>query len=856
LTLQSSGYKPSINLNGLIKQYMHYNTTSKILQKYFLIWSLALSFLFTAFLFNNATAQQNLTLYNMEMVPQRLYANPAFIPSNKIYIGLPILSSEYINFSNSGFKYSDLIRHRGDSLYVDYNNMLSKLSKNNYISAAIQPDLLSFGFKIKEKNYFSFNITEKVNFRFRYPKNFMELIWKGNGGLLGEEVKLNFGVNFTHYREYGIGYAREINDKLTVGGKVKYLYGMENVWTERSDISLTTDPNYYAVTAKSDIKINTSGLDTSSFNNVNVKNYLFKKKNNGFGIDLGGVYKFNDKLTLSASVIDLGFIKWKDAVNNYQSRDPNASFTYEGMDINQLVNSDSTNNPAKKMTDSLAKIFKIDTVHNSYTTHLSSQIYIGGNYKLAEKINVGALLYGQVFDKVIHPALALSYNQKVGNWLNFSLSYSMYNRSYNNVGLGLALGNGPVQFYMISDNVLGAFFPQNTKNLHLNFGLNLTFGKGGKDTDKDGVADKKDDCVDVAGLKELKGCPDKDGDGIADKDDACPEEKGLAKLKGCPDKDADGIADKEDACADIAGLAELKGCPDKDIDGIADKDDACPDEKGLAELKGCPDKDGDKVSDKEDACPDVPGVVALKGCPDKDGDGVEDKMDLCPDKPGTVSNKGCPETRLLLIDLSGKTLGTAVRAKDGSFKFEGVPFDENMLFQLDGEHIDTITEITIIVGGETRKATRISSEFPYRYNFLKSEKNKLEKKETEDVAVKLDKKEEEVLKKAFNNLEFASGKDIIKESSFASLDELAGLMAKKPNWRLKISGHTDNKGDAVANLKLSEKRAEAIKKYLVSKGIAADRFKVEWFGSSKPIADNATEAGRQQNRRVEMQIIE
>jgi len=796
-----------------------------------------------------ASAQQNFTLYNMEAVPQRMYANPAFMPSNsKVYVGLPILSSEYLNFSNSGFKYSDLIKHRGDSLYVDYENMLSKLSKNNYISAAFQPDILSFGFKIK-KNYFSFNATEKINLRFRYPKNFMELIWKGNGGLLGEEVKLNFGVNFSHYREYAIGFAREINDKLTVGAKVKYLYGMENVWTERSDVSLTTDPTDFAITAKSDIKINTSGVDSSSTANINVKDYLFKKKNHGLGLDLGGVYKYNDKFTFSASVIDFGFIKWKDEVTNYQSTNPNGEFTYQGMDLNQLLNADSTNNPGKVMADSLEKIFKIEEAHTNYKTNLSTQIYLGTNYSITEKSNAGILLYAQVFDKSIHPGLALSYNQRVGKWLSFSGSYSIYNRSYNNLGLGLTLARGPVQLYIASDNVLGAIFPQNTKNLHLHFGINLMFGRKGSDKDKDGIADKKDDCPEIAGLKELKGCPDKDHDGIADKEDACPDDSGLVKLNGCPDKDGDGIIDKGDACPDVAGLAEFRGCPDKDGDGIIDKEDACIDEKGSLELKGCPDKDGDKISDKEDACPDVPGLLAFKGCPDRDGDGLEDKVDLCPDKPGSVTNKGCPETKLLLIDIQGNTLKTTVRGKEDRFLFDGIPFDENMLFKLDGENTDGITEVAIIVGGESRKAVRSGSEKIFRFE-------KTQAIETKEVAVKLDQKEAEVLKKAFNNLEFASAKDIIMEVSLASLNELADLMAKKPNWKLKISGHTDNKGDAVANLKLSEKRAEAIKKHLITKGIAGDRFKVMWFGSTQPIADNKTEEGRQKNRRVEMMIIE
>jgi len=105
-------------------------------------------------------------------------------------------------------------------------------------------------------------------------------------------------------------------------------------------------------------------------------------------------------------------------------------------------------------------------------------------------------------------------------------------------------------------------------------------------------------------------------------------------------------------------------------------------------------------------------------------------------------------------------------------------------------------------------------------------------------------------------IRIATAKDVIKPESLGSLDELAALMAKKPNWRLKISGHTDNQGDKAKNLKLSEKRAKAVQNYLVGKGIAADRFKAEWFGSKKPIADNKTEAGRQKNRRVEMLIIE
>lgn len=114
--------------------------------------------------------------------------------------------------------------------------------------------------------------------------------------------------------------------------------------------------------------------------------------------------------------------------------------------------------------------------------------------------------------------------------------------------------------------------------------------KAVEDKDKDGIADKDDECPEVAGLKAFNGCPDTDGDGIPDKDDKCPEVKGLESLKGCPDSDGDGIADSKDKCPNEAGPADNGGCPyaDTDGDGVLDKDDKCPETKGDKRNGGCP----------------------------------------------------------------------------------------------------------------------------------------------------------------------------------------------------------------------------------------------------------------------------
>lgn len=312
-----------------------------------------------------------------------------------------------------------------------------------------------------------------------------------------------------------------------------------------------------------------------------------------------------------------------------------------------------------------------------------------------------------------------------------------------------------------------------------------------KDMDQDGISDKDDKCPEIAGLWELNGCPDTDGDGIADQDDLCPYDKGLATLFGCPDRDMDGIADKNDKCPDHFGLIENDGCPDTDKDGIVDFDDACPEQAGPAELRGCPDRDNDGIADKDDLCPDLAGKPEFKGCPFADSD-----------NDGIADDQDeCP-------------------AQPGPAMFNGCPDTDN-----DG--------------------------IPDKSDLCPNTPGVAENKGCPPIL----KEETEILNRAFSNLEFESGKSVIKAVSYPSLDELASLLIKKEMWKVKLSGHTDNTGNPDKNMELSKNRTQAVKDYLIKSGVKEFRIKTEWFGQEKPIADNKTAAGRQKNRRVEMEII-
>ncbi|HEY0031365.1 MAG TPA: DUF5723 family protein [Bacteroidia bacterium] len=655
----------------------------------------------------------------------------------------------------------------------------------------------------------------------------------------------DFSVQTMTWAEYGLTYGHVFKEDgphfLKAGITAKYIQGLQSAYMNISNLD-------YEFTNDTTVSLFHSDVSYGHSTNYEGEKLEPGYKNSSlfsWGLDLGAVYEWRPdyekfkydmdgetglvrkdknkyKLKVGVSAVDIGRVKFRKGT---YSRDFTADITawnlHEFDSVSSFDDFDSLLNAKYPMNKgdeyykmNLPTTFSLQVDYNIYKDFYANfTTYWSPRFK-KDKEKVHDLTTFSITPRWDH------------KWFGafIPLSYDVT----GNFKAGIALRVGPL---IVGTNSLGPWVSRGDiygADAYAMLKIPIMY-RSPRDKDKDHVSDKKDKCKEIVGTWEFLGCPDRDGDHIQDKDDACPDEAGSPEFAGCPDRDGDKIIDKQDACPDVAGLAEFNGCPDKD---------------------------GDKIIDKEDDCPDDAGLPLFKGCPDRDGDNIIDKADECPDKPGPVSNNGCPEVKLTLIDGAGNSLKSATQGKDGSFTFDDLPADELVIFTLDGENTEVLMEVKVVVGGIAKKAIRDASGRYFRFIVLKPENNKLKPEDTKDVAIKLNKEEEEVLKKAFNNLEFATAKDVIKQESFASLDELAALMAKKPTWKLKISGHTDNQGKPATNLKLSEKRAKAIQAYLVSKGIAADRFKVEWFGSKKPIADNKTEEGRQKNRRVEMMIIE
>lgn len=236
---------------------------------------------------------------------------------------------------------------------------------------------------------------------------------------------------------------------------------------------------------------------------------------------------------------------------------------------------------------------------------------------------------------------------------------------------------------------------------------------------------------------------------------------------------------------------------DRDGDGITDERDQCPDEAGVAQYNGCPvpDADNDGITDDKDKCPTVAGLAKYDGCPipDTDGDRLNDEEDKCPTVAGVARLQGCPETD-----------------SDG----DGVPDDIDRCPNQPGPASNN--------GCPERKAPT--------------------EQEVKKVA------------EAARFVYFETGSAKLKSASTPALQQVITIMKANPDAVITVEGHTDNVGSAQLNKKLSEDRAASVKSYLVDKGIDESRITTAGYGFDKPVASNATAAGRSKNRRVVMTL--
>lgn len=780
-----------------------------------------------------------------------LHLNPANVVDSRYkvdinLVGINAFVSNNAMSINQKYLFSKARWEEPIDPYVTYYTNQDR-TKNALVNLRIQGP--SFMFNITKKDAIGVvtnlrmvsNVNDVENQIFNYIVNGIPVSdYYSNGG--GSFSNPYTTATANAWAEYGIAYGRVLYAKekhfLKMGVTVKLLQGLGMAYASVKNAHYTLEHDTFRTVTGN---LNYGHSDNIGFGE-NENDFKFKFAGLGFGGDIGFVYEWRPnyekyqyemdgekglwrrdldpyKLKFSIAANDIGAISYNRGKNSHGYK----------MDIKDLPTSyfNGTNSVYEltKKLQGLSGNGLIDTnVSNTkILTSLPTTLVASLDYQVVKGFYLNltpqiAFLTGRATSAKVHTASSIMFTVRYENEYFGAYMPIGYNFA-SQFMWGLSLRLGPI--FVGTGNLFSNLIAGDWKSLDVHAGVRIPITHGApKDRDNDKVSDKKDRCIDVPGVWEFRGCPDTDGDGIQDSEDECPTEPGLKEFNGCPDTDGDGIPDKDDKCPTEAGPKELGGCPDRDGDGIIDSEDECPDEKGLREFNGCPDRDGDGIPDKDDKCPDHAGPKETFGCPDSDGDGVYDFEDDCPNEKGSRENRGCP-----YADRDGdgiRDIDDKCPDLPGPIENGGCPYSDT-----DGD-------------GVIDKEDRCP--------------NTPGPKENNGCPV-IEKEEQEVLKEAFDNLEFATGKSVIKVSSYASLDKLADLLKKKPEYKLLIEGHTDNVGSRANNITLSKNRANAVKTYLMKQGVGASRFVVEWYGPDKPIDDNKTEEGRQRNRRVEMSII-
>ena len=452
----------------------------------------------------SANAQFLRTSYFMEGTHYRQQLNPALTPT-KGYFNLPVIGAVNATVGSTSLGYQDIIDiiDDGDDFYTK-PDFMNRLKDNNKLNVNFSTEILSAGW-YKGKNFWSFNIGLRTDIGANLTKNMftflneMETVeenWRNsNYDISGQQLNINA------YTEIGLGLSRQINSRLTVGARVKALLGIGNMelklnrvamsanlpsdqqinqWSSESYWNSMTPSqaaqaaqelkdkfnNYHAnLTVGAELKSSFKGLELQEEEGKDyVTDFDFDSgklgiAGYGFGIDLGASYKILDNLTVSASVLDLGFISWSKSSTKIASANPDPidikGSTYANMvdpnnpntvmnAVNQLQNDaqgymDRVTNGDVLDYDMLQ--LEVSDAKESRKSRLASILVLGAEYGFFNnKLAVGVLSTTRFVQPDALTELTFSANYRPKSWFNVALSYSAIQSAGKSFGLGLKLG--------------------------------------------------------------------------------------------------------------------------------------------------------------------------------------------------------------------------------------------------------------------------------------------------------------------------------------------------------------------------------------------------------------------------------
>lgn len=447
-----------------------------------------------------AQAQYLRSSYFMEGTSARLQLNPGLQPT-KGYFNMPIIGSFNMSASSNVLGTSDIIdlMDSGSDLYSN-GKLFDRLKADNRLNVNLNTDILSFGW-YRGKGFWSVNVGLRADFGAALAKDMFSMMRTMNGFALEDVAGTNQSyslsnqtLNMKAYAEIGLGYSRRITEKLTVGGRVKVLLGLARAEMNINQFDLNLDvPNpqyanyadyesrgelspsdwygsHYDYSANGNVITTLKGGGMTFDNDGMIDNFDLDAGDlgiagSGFGIDLGASYKVWDNLTVSASILDLGFLKWKESETTVATVSGEAHETIDASNYDRYIGGDFLSFERFDFEEGSPE--KVKT-----KTRLYSTLLLAGEYGLLNnKLSVGAMYTARFAEPKTLNELTFLATFRPKNWLNAAISYSPIQASGKSIGLAVKLG----PLFVGTDYM---FFGGNSKSV--NGFLGISFPLGGK----------------------------------------------------------------------------------------------------------------------------------------------------------------------------------------------------------------------------------------------------------------------------------------------------------------------------------------------------------------------------------------
>ena len=445
------------------------------MKKYILFFILAIT--------SSINAQQQLS-FSFGEIPQNLMLNPGAETNFKSHYGIPVFSNLSFRAGFTGFTLADLFLNDSRDFNLKFEEVLNKIDSDDYININTVVEVLSAGLRIDDKTYVSFGFYEELDLITYFPKDITELVYYGNEPFLNRPFSISeLVMKADMLGVLHAGMSRKVDEKLTIGGRLKIYSSSLNIETNNNSGTITATTNNTNIIRQTldnlDAEIRTSGITDSNdvFSNTLLGGNL------GLGFDVGLTYHFSPQLEFTGSIIDVGFIKYSKNIRNYTAK---GNYILDG--INFEYNSDDPSDYWEQLEEDFNANVPTGETENTYTSWRPMKINAALKYSFGEKrskfcyTKTHKQYYYNSIGFQIHtimrplkPKFSFTsfYEKYFSKNTHTKFTHTINDYSAAIFGVATSLRVGKLNIFGVLDNILAVTDVASANNISLNFGFNI-----------------------------------------------------------------------------------------------------------------------------------------------------------------------------------------------------------------------------------------------------------------------------------------------------------------------------------------------------------------------------------------------